>query len=598
LVPAYFDLGAAKKLLFDFTGDWNQLREAIKNLHEAYKIHTREMSKVPDLEWSANGFAVVLGMLFKKGYTSPVASSIKVFRLSYKYGREDHASRSYVVHNLGTALVQRYEQTEQLSDLDEAIDRLCESQKLQGPQHPLLPLTLTNLAVALRTHILHPRQERELASKYNLQQVIDLHSQADGLFPPETTDKIPALHIYANSLLSQFDSLKFRNPTKAKKALDSAITKFNQAIDQQTPGHPGRVGVLHSLAGAYERCYDRDPDSLDEDSLRLALKYNREVLRIRQRGEPVRHLSHHAIARIKLRKWSGFDWSSALDHLSLAVSDAHAPVRERIQEAKASLAFLEAMTAADPKPQYLDSPDVLNIYTTIIQLFPLAAHFGLDTATRLRELAGTQELCHSASLRAIRLKQFPKAVELFEQGNSVFWGQALRMRSQELDRLPKADREALKDLFDKLQQGISPVDTFNPIAREENVEKRRQKNKKVQALLDEIRSRTGFERFLEIARFDELEKAAEYGMVIILVANSYQFAALCIRKKANSDGYEVKQIILKVESKAISILRKKIQDSMNALFYRLPYEYLAKMWELVVSPIFKELGLKVRFDSF
>jgi hypothetical protein len=100
-------------------------------------------------------------------------------------------------------------------------------------------------------------------------------------------------------------------------------------------------------------------------------------------------------------------------------------------------------------------------------------------------------------MRAALLEQLPTAIELLEEGKAVFWSQALELRSTALD-LPVADRERLKHLFQLfVQDGDgAATDGMDKVALEQHMERRRQLVEQAQVLIQEIRARPGFDRFL------------------------------------------------------------------------------------------------------
>jgi hypothetical protein len=174
---------------------------------------------------------------------------------------------------------------------------------------------------------------------------------------------------------------------------------------------------------------------------------------------------------------------------------------------------------------------LLAAYTQAIRLLPRVANFGLRHDVRLRVLAGSEDLSRHAAARSILLDQLPDALEMLEEGRSVFWAQALRMRATALDGIPDNDRTALETMFLNLEEGShseleSPEQSI--IQRERELESRRQQNLKAEALIVDIRARPGLERFLMPAAYDTLMQLLPAGYVVIVINSKLGYHALLL----------------------------------------------------------------------
>jgi hypothetical protein len=159
---------------------------------------------------------------------------------------------------------------------------------------------------------------------------------------------------------------------------------------------------------------------------------------------------------------------------------------------------------------------VLQAYILVIRLLPRAASFRLDNVGRLRELSGAEALSRNAATRAIRAGRNGEAIELLEEGRGVFWSQALRLRATELDCLPAHDAEALRTMFRTLESESKHIDSVTAAQRDSQVDHRRRLSEAAEALIADIRSRPGRERFLLPPAFTSLIEALPEGFVILL----------------------------------------------------------------------------------
>jgi hypothetical protein len=141
---------------------------------------------------------------------------------------------------------------------------------------------------------------------------------------------------------------------------------------------------------------------------------------------------------------------------------------------------------------------------------------------------------------------------------------------------------------------------------EASIEKRRLLSLELESLLNEIRSRPGFSRFLNIPNYEELSKAAERGPVVILLEWHQDAIALVIK-----DSTCIEYVPLEgVTKQSITNLRVAIRTSgmrdmsdtsvgeeleRGVLGRSLPEKKqpLAQIWLRIVKPIIQKLGLQV-----
>jgi hypothetical protein len=499
---------------------------------------------------------------------------------------QGHRNRGVALNNLAVALMTQYEQDGDTSKLAETVDRYREALSLHPQGHPDRASSLNNLANALIT------QYEQDGDTSKLAETVDRHREALSLRPQGHPDRAMSLGNLASALLTQYE----QDGDMSKLA--ETVDRHREALSLRPEGHPDRSDSLNNFSNSYLAQYEHDGN---ESALINALKLRRECLDSRIPGHPDRYTAHHAIARVQLMDSSLFDWEEALDHLMQGMTDNSAPPRQHLIQGIRSLRQVETASARDVK-QYFCSQQALDVYVHAIQLLPRAAHAGLDVSARLRALAGSEQLCRAAAMRAMLLDKLPTAVEVFEEGKAVFWSQALRLRSTALDALPTTDNERLSRLFRLLDADRtgSSVEGCEKVDLERHIEHRRQLNDQADRLIENIRRRPRFERFLRIPQYERLAQAASNGYVVALVANSPIYFAIVIQagKAPQSillpsvDGEKLRRLIELTSGSGMrdAVDRGVVKERVPP---RVPLE---QMWRTIVEPVLLQLGLQVRHD--
>jgi hypothetical protein len=267
---------------------------------------------------------------------------------------------------------------------------------------------------------------------------------------------------------------------------------------------------------------------------------------------------------------------------------------------------------------------LLDWNTSVIRLLPLAAHQGLNLTTRLHILEGADGLAGASAFRAVCQNEPTMAVELFEQGKTVFWQQALQLRSKALESLPHDDALQLERLFRAME---TIVHTPRDVQAEERTivkenELRRQMGGEITSLLRQIRSRPGLERFLQIPGYEQLSQAALRGPVVVLGMHGELTYAIMIGVRGkhyrthtfmfeNMFTEELKTLVTRVSGAGMRDRQRgslDMSDNTNVTTYEVedlergmsiekkrPREPvpLAELWLRIVEPVIQRLELPV-----
>jgi hypothetical protein len=265
---------------------------------------------------------------------------------------------------------------------------------------------------------------------------------------------------------------------------------------------------------------------------------------------------------------------------------------------------------------------LLDLHIATIELFPLVANLGLDLPVRLRKLAGSDNLCRMASMRAALLNNFTTAVELLEEGKTVFWQQALQPYALAWKDLPSQDKNRLSGLMRTLEhEEDSSGNTQDRAAVERRMERRRTLNLEIEEHVAQIRTRKRFERFFKIADYVGLSQAAKNGPIVILIDASRVHFALIITSP--NDTEPIFLFLPSVAADELRQLRRELSGSdepreqraeeysanscqeagarpigiSRAKYPNIRNRSLAKIWFAIVKPIFEHLRLNVRLST-
>jgi hypothetical protein len=457
----------------------------------------------------------------------------------------DSLSRADALANLAIALTKEWNQTGDTAALVDAISFQRQVLRLQPQDRVALSNSLGNFAATLQLQIglAHTPEAKTIA------ELIKLHEEALELCTPGSPERIACLNNLASALCIQYQVL----PTPDVFTVLACEERLKEALGILSADHPDRINVLFTLAKVRLTEFARVGGG---KALLGALDSLKEGLNLCPKGYPERSLFQHVIARIKLYDSPQFDWQEGLCWLSGAISeDVGALPRKRLSWSAESFSHIEAATTRNPR-EFLDSRQVLDLYMATISLLPHAAHLGLEVHSRLQELKGSERLCHQAAMRSVFQGNDPsQAIEILEEGKSVFWMQALRLRSPEIEALPEDDRELLRGLFAVLERDSYGLN--EPTSRaefEQKVEQRRQLNQKVNELVDKIRLRPGHERFLKVPEFKHLSQAAEGRLVALLIPGDPVYFAVLIDGRAQ-----------KVETGVIALDPSLTTESLRAM---------------------------------
>lgn len=372
----------------------------------------------------------------------------------------NHPKRGDRLSSLGSSLFQRYQITEDLVSLEQSIAISQEALELCPSDHPDRGDRLRSLGISLNDWC---EMTGDLSS---LEKSIILKQEALNLCPPDHPDRGDRLSSLGSSLFQRC------RKTGDFPSLEQSIILFQEALQLYPSGHPHHSRLMMSTALSYLQQF------------------------------------------YSLHKPSSMEVS--LSYMLTATMDTVSPPSVRLEAATHGLQVVQKCFNKYPRTLLVLIPDLLKLYKQAVTLVPRVASIGLEHHSRFSALRNSNTLGFSAATVALALAKTQEAIELLEETRTVFWSQALRTRTA-LDDLPPEDSSTLRELFSTLEAGAQEHDASKPAWSNPKVAHLRQTGKQAEDLIDSIRSRPGFERFLLNQPFDTLAQAAATGPVVVLL---------------------------------------------------------------------------------
>ncbi|KAF8193164.1 CHAT domain-containing protein [Mycena galopus ATCC 62051] len=548
--------------LANVLGAWFQQRGDPKDLEDAIELRRKALDLCPppheDRDLYLLTLAITLHIRFEQWSDSrDLNEVIDLHKEALGLRAPPHPHRCSSLNALATAVRARFQQQGDSKDLHLAIELHREALALRA-RHPDRDIYLSNLGSALRTRF------SEGGDPMDLEEGIRLDREALALrTPPHPI----SLHNLANAL-----QVKFTHSGHSKD-LDEAIELHREALDRCA--HPYRGGHLNNLAGAIGTRFEHkgDPKDLNEvielnakalalhpaphlhrgdslENLGLSLE-----IRFTQRGNPqdldkAVELYREALAlrppphpdRGHSLKTLGSGLSTTCTHTNntYVVDEIFAVLHEAATYSSSSplTRFHHAVFWATTAVKHGHTSSI-TAYHAAIELLPQLAALHLDFPSRRQILSTAHDtrLASNAATCAVGLGRYNIAVEFLEASRSVFWSQALHLRTP-LDDLAtvRPDLSAeLTDLSSKLEQASFRDTSRNPltdtqqkrISIESEGERCRKLNEDWAQIIKDTRKLPGFGDFMRPKNINALKQAAVAGPILILVpSNSDSFALI------------------------------------------------------------------------
>jgi hypothetical protein len=627
-------------ITFFLLGDQNALAESVDLNREALTLRPPGH---PSRDKSLGNLAAALKTRFDEcGDFNLLEEAVRMHREDLRLCPLGHPRRDIALTNLSAILVTSFQQQGSFETVTEAIDLGRAAVDLRPVGHPRRFLSLSNLAESLRLRFIyqgfsvclaeamklyceilhampeaHPRRGRMMMS-YGEILLLAFQEHGDSCLLSE------AIVVLRETLILLLEGAPSRDLTLYCLAvallasseqsgdmslLAEAATLHQEALKLRPPGHPLRITSLDGLADLYCR--------IEPISWEKAHTLYCEALRICPQGYPVRAQLLSGIARCFLDAGSPFfDPVQGIAHLSEAYADNFTHITRRLRTASADMRNVEATYASvtrhmDEGTRSRYNTLVLELYSQIIGILPLAANFGVDHKARLRAVVGTDRIARNAASRAVLVGRVSVAIETLEEGRGVFWMQTLHLRTTAFKGVPRDDREELQRLLlllDRATQGTETSD-LSAAQRERELGRRRHLNEQAQSLIAKIRGYPGLNRFLLPSAFDAVFASLPDGFVVIVNTSEVAHHALLLHRPTRlatsvdldfpHTGFDSASLKAKlprdgastfgVDSSRAMRLSSGETDSLDYV--------LRLLWTSIVWPVINRLGLTVSYTS-
>ncbi|KAJ6514335.1 CHAT domain-containing protein, partial [Mycena vitilis] len=511
------------------------------------------------------------------GIMEDIDDAVRMHREALVLRPAGHPDRAVSLNNLATSIHLRFDRLGDAHDLDEIISLHREALELYPLPHPQHGLFLSNLANALRERFV------ALGKKIDIDESVHIYRKALVIRAPPHPGHRNVLNNLAASIFTRFRSIRMTSDIK------EAVRLQQEVLDLCPSEQSERAGFLNNLANCLvEKAQQPGEDALE--ALNRAIRLHQESLDLRPHPNPARGESLHNLGKSLV----AFHIISPLDgYLERATSafqecseDTASPTLVRFRSAK---------EWAEAAARY-GHCSVLDAYSVAIGLLPQLAALGIDLGSRQKMLThayGLSSEDSDAATCAIASNQYSTAIELLEAGRSIFWSQALNLRTP-LDNLRSLHPElAIK--FSELSWQLENA-SFRKFDRKslaqtageilsieaENI-RFRKLDQKWRQTLGSIRALNGFQSFLRTKNMTELGPAALHGPVVILNAGKSSCHALVV----NQTGEPQCVLLPELKSEQVHFLAQLLRglsagsgQSPNERFTAL----LGILWDLVAAP--------------
>ncbi|KAJ7120831.1 CHAT domain-containing protein [Mycena epipterygia] len=609
-----YNLAGAIAARFKRQRDPKDLEEVIELNRKVLDIAT---APYPTRIGSCHNLALALqGRFQDRGDPKDIDEAIDLHREMVEMCPVTHLNRNRALSNLATAIYRRYDQRRDSRDIDESIELHRKALEICIASHLDRAHFVHNLAVAFQTRFEGRRDLKDI------DEAMKLHRELLDTSPHSYSGRSILLHDLAIAFHARFEK------TKDHKDIDEAIELHRKALSMDAASHQPRHIFLMNLAFALHSRFKQQRDHKDIDE---AVDLHQEALVLcpsphRNRGRCLQNygnILHEAY--VYQRNEETLDAAiSVLQEASLYMSSS--PVHR----------FSAANNWAEIATMYGHS-SCLTAYHTYIDLLPQLVAFHLDLKSRQEVLAISQitSLASASATCAIALNENNFAVEFLEASRSVFWAQALRLRTP-LDqlanvepelatRLRKLSRQLDQASFRDTPQNVSTDGQQNIRSIEAVATRCHRLNEEWEETIEAVHKLAGFEDLMRSKSITLLRQAAISGPIVILLASKSSCSALIVTSSQDIQHMQLPRIDLQtlklyadlpralsdrnfdmtnflearghakdfsdpseLEYRLYGAREDRVNMSSDDIFRR----HLADIWEKIVKPLFEFLNLK------
>ncbi|KAK4076851.1 hypothetical protein Purlil1_12559 [Purpureocillium lilacinum] len=496
----------------------------------------------------------------RTGVMADLEEAIRVVREALADTRIDHPHRVTVLNNLGAHIHDRYSRTGAMADLEEAIRVGREAIDATPLDYPHRAGFLSNLGLRLGD------KYSRTGAMADLEEAIQVVRKALDATPIGHLDRTVVLNNLGVRLRDRYSR------TGEIADLEAAIRLGREAVDATPCDHPSGAEYLNNLGNRLRDRYSRTGAMTDLDE---AIRVGREAIGATQLEYPDRarwlnNLGLHLRDRYQ-RTGAVADQEQATESFIAALHQSTSPVRIRIAAGRHLVS----------SPAFLQHEQAHAIAKRTIDLIPLLTPRSLQNTDKRHILSAAVGLSSDAAAIALHANKGPAAaVELLETGRGVIAGGLFEQSDLAAleHQYPDLTRSfiQLRDQLDASPPTGSLAAAQCPTGASKTEDDwRRDAGPRLAILLETIRSKSGFKRFLLSASETDMLEAARRDTIVVLNVSSYRCDALIIEKSGIR--------LLELPHLSQGALNDRIQE-LETL------ETLGWLWDAIVCPVLNVLG--------
>ena len=545
------------------------LDTAIEKLQEAIKLMPQDRHKALCLENLATCLDRRLQLTGSRTDRNVILQALdESLDLAPGWGR----NRNSILFNYALQLLESYEMTESIEDLNKGIEELQNLASSTAEQDPLQSQIYNNLGVALI------RRAQRLRSLNDLDAAIQVIQSTIRIRIADPTGQGMSLGNLGTVFMTRYD-WSGAGFTEARNAYEEALRLIPEDYNY-------RYNVLCNFGNLYHMRFDK---AGSVDDLRKAIEFKREaveksstgmyrVLVLKGLGDALKDLYE--------KTGSKNDLNAAVEAYEEGFTCIQSPPSKRIISA-AKGANLAGSTNSR-KASYL--------FTKAVELLPTASPRTLNRDDQQYTLSQFSGIAANAATLAVQVGEgVSEALRLLELGRGVIFSTALETRSDITD-LDTAHPDlatqfrTLRDKFDVPQH--TPSDDVSAHTSVLGLASRYSVSEEFDGVIKSIRSHKGFENFLLGPSITELKALASEGPIVYLNASRFGNGSFLIKTTGveylplpdlKTEDIEKNATLLATTLKYDDAVtrRKSIETTRRILKW---------LWGGAVEPILKQLG--------
>lgn len=517
---------------FMIAGDVEALNTAVKSCEDAILAAEPGDERVND--WRS-ALGIWLWRRFERcGMMDDLERAIKVGEEAAMAERSVPSWRAASLANLANSVSARFSRTGYLGDIRRVIWTLNQAIRLLDQRHPHRPGVLIQFADALSERAKLPGQSRDI-----------------------------------------------------ERALNRSVEATEQALDLISPEHPSRAEWLGNLSATLGQRYDRLNTPADLDR---AIDVGTQAAALvplghRDRGRIMQVLGNRYLSRSQKlsqsRIASASDFQMAMSCFQKAWDCPNTDPMYRITLGL-NLGRLLAMKSA-----WAEASTILDFTVGLLPRVSPRSLQHTDKQHILAEYSGLASLAAAAALNAGRSPEH--ALQQLELGRGVISGLLLEMRSDlsELqERFPDlaAKFGNLRDELDVPAAGPTPM---QPSVIASQAGRRLDADKELSRLLDQIRSKEGFETFLCLPTAAEMRAAADPDPIVVINLSPHRCDAFLVQHDKITVVRLPRQAYIEASLQAARLRKSGLEASASEITPVLEW-----LWTTVARPSLDGLGIR------